>query len=217
MIVFVDFDGTITDIDTYDALVRDAVGDDAWDTIDAELLAGRRTLRDVLALQASHIRKSEAEALAFVAATATVDPAFARFVSEADARGVEVRVLSSGVKPLIESTLAAAGVNVPVFANGVNFAPDGWTMQFIDASANGHDKAAAVRSARAAGERTVFVGDGVSDFDAAHEAERCFAKSGRALERYCRTNGIAFTAFTSFDQITAALFTHSVVPLQASS
>jgi HAD superfamily phosphoserine phosphatase-like hydrolase len=206
MIVFVDFDGTITDVDTFDALVRDAVGDAFWDAVGAELLSGRRTLRDVLAYQASRISKTEAEALAFVESTARVDPTFAPFVRTARARGADVRVVSSGVAPIIRATLARAGVDVPVIANNVDFATDGWTMAFIDESANGHDKAAAVRAARTAGYATVFVGDGVSDFTAAHEAERCFAKAGLALEAYCRENGIACTSFQSFTEIERALF-----------
>ena len=206
MIVFVDFDGTITDVDTFDALVRDAVGDEFWNAVDAELMAGHRTLRDVLALQASHISKSEAEALAFVEATATVDPAFAAFVRTAHARAADVCVVSSGVGPIIRSTLAHAGVDVPVFANEVDFARHGWTIAFIDDSPNGHDKAAAVRQARNAGRTTVFIGDGVSDFAAALEAERCFAKAGRALETYCSARGLPFTSFTSFAQIEAELF-----------
>jgi 2,3-diketo-5-methylthio-1-phosphopentane phosphatase len=206
MVVFVDFDGTITDVDTFDALVRDAVGDEIWDAIDAEFMAGHGTLRDVLVLQASHITKSEAEAVAFVEATATVDPAFAPFVRAARARAVDVRVVSSGIGPIIRTTLARAGIDVPVLANEVDFRSDGWTIAFIDDSANGHDKAAAVRETRAAGYTTVFIGDGASDFSAAHEAERCFAKAGRALEAYCAERGIACTAFRSFAEIQAALF-----------
>jgi HAD superfamily phosphoserine phosphatase-like hydrolase len=206
MIVFVDFDGTITDVDTFDALVRDAVGDDVWDVIDAELAEGRHTLRAVLALQASHIRKSRAEALAFVEAHATVDPTFAAFVRTARSHGADVRVVSSGVAPIIRATLARAGVDVPVLANDVDFGADGWTMDFIDESANGHDKAAAVRAARAAGHATVFIGDGVSDFTASHEADRCFAKAGRALEAYCRRQAIPCVSFTAFAEIETSLF-----------
>jgi 2,3-diketo-5-methylthio-1-phosphopentane phosphatase len=206
MIVFVDFDGTITDVDTFDALVRDAVGDEIWDTIDAEFMAGHSTLRDVLVLQASHITKSEAEAVAFVEAVARVDPAFSAFVHAARARAVDVRVLSSGIGPIIRTTLTRAGIDVPVLANEVDFCTSGGTIAFIDDSVNGHDKAAAVRAARTAGHATVFVGDGASDFAAAHEAERCFAKAGRALEAYCSARGIACTTFESFAQIQAALF-----------
>ena len=204
--MFVDFDGTITDVDTFDAIVRDAVGNEFWNAVDAELTAGRRTLRDVLTLQASRISKSEAEALAFVEATATVDPAFGPFVRAATARGVDVSVVSSGVASIIRATLARAGVDVPVYANEVDFGANGWSIAFIDGSDNGHDKAAAVRRARSAGHATVYIGDGVSDFDAAGEADRCFAKAGRALEAYCRTQGIACTPFHSFAEIEAALF-----------
>ncbi len=206
MIVFVDFDGTITDVDTFDALVRAAAGDAAWDAIDAELVAGRMTLRDALARQASFVRMSRREALAFLEANATVDPAFAPFVATARERGVDVRVLSSGIGPVIEAALARAGVDVPVYANSVDFSPHGWTIAFIDDSANGHDKAAQVRAAIAAGTPTVYVGDGISDFEAASVAGRCFAKRNRALEHYCRERGIPCTPFSSFEEITRDLF-----------
>ena len=206
MLVFVDFDGTITDIDTFDALVRDAVGDDVWDAIDAELVAGRMTLRDGLARQASLIRKTQAEAVAFLEANATVDPAFPPFVRTAQRYGAHVRILSSGVRQIIEAALRRVDVAVPVYANDVDFNADGWTMTFIDESVNGHDKAAHVRAARLAGETTVYIGDGISDFAAVHEADRCFAKAGRSLERYCETQRIACTAFRSFAEIEAAIF-----------
>ena len=70
----------------------------------------------------------------------------------------------------------------------------------------GHDKAARVRAAREAGARTVYVGDGISDFEGALEADRRFAKKDRALDRYCRERGIACTPFASFDEIREALF-----------
>ncbi len=207
MIVFVDFDGTITDVDTFDALVRDAVGDEIWDAVDAEIMEGRRTLRDVLVLQAAHdevasrgvgIRRSERR---------TVDPAFPPFVRAARARGVEVRVVSSGVGPIIRATLARAGVEVPILANDVDFAPHGWTICVHRRV--GERARQSRRRARAPAPpviATVFVGDGISDFGAAHEAERCFAKAGRALEAYCAARDIACTAFDSFAEIEAALF-----------
>jgi 2,3-diketo-5-methylthio-1-phosphopentane phosphatase len=183
------------------------VTDEVWNAVDADLLAGRRTLRDVLAFQASQIAKSENEALDFVAEHARVDPSFAPFVRRAQAAGAEVVVLSSGIAPIIRTTLDGVGLStLAVYANEVDFAPGGWTMTFIDDSANGHDKAAAVRRARQAGVPTVYVGDGVSDFDAAREAERCFAKTGRALERYGRERGLGFISFSSFAEIERSLF-----------
>lgn len=209
MVVFVDFDGTITDVDTFDALVRDASGEDVWRELDQELVAGRISLRETLRRQALLVHRTREQALAFLEKTATVDPAFAAFVAVARGYGAEVIVLSSGVGSIIRTALERAGVDVPVFANDVDFDPSGWTLTFIDDSSNGHDKAARVRNAKAAGGSTVYIGDGISDFEAALVADRRFAKKDRALERYCRERGVACTSFSSFAHIERALFSAS--------
>jgi 2,3-diketo-5-methylthio-1-phosphopentane phosphatase len=204
--VFVDFDGTITDIDTFDALVRAVAGDGAWEAIDLPLTLGEITLREALRRQAALIRLSRDEALEFLEANAQVDPAFGPFVAAVRAHGGTIRVVSAGIATVIHDALARAGVSVDVLSNDADFAPDGWTMTFVDASDNGHDKAVHVRAARAAGITTVYIGDGISDFAAALEADRCFAKADRALETYCRERNVPCTSFTSFDEINAALF-----------
>jgi 2,3-diketo-5-methylthio-1-phosphopentane phosphatase len=204
--VFVDFDGTITDIDTFDALVRAVAGDDAWNAIDRELVAGRMTLRQALQEQATLVHASRAETLAFLEANAHVDPTFGPFVDAVRAAGATIRVLSSGIATVIHDALRRAGVEVDVLANDVDFDPAGWTMTFVDTSDNGHDKAAHVLAARAAGIHTVYIGDGISDFAAAIEADRRFAKAGRALEAYCRERDVPYTAFTAFREVQAALF-----------
>jgi 2-hydroxy-3-keto-5-methylthiopentenyl-1-phosphate phosphatase len=164
------------------------------------------TLRDALAAEAATIRLSRAEALAFLERHARVDPAFAPFVRTARAHGAEVSVVSSGMRQIIGPALERAGVDVPVFANDVAFEPGGWRMTFLDDSANGHDKAARVREAKARGARTVYVGDGLSDFEAALAADVRFAKKDRALEQYCRERGVACTSFASFTEVERALF-----------
>ena len=205
--VFVDFDGTITDIDTFDALVRSAAGDSAWDAIDGALTAGRITLREALEREAALVRLSRLEALAFLETRAHVDPEFAPFVAAVRAHGGSIRIVSAGIATVIHDALERAGVvDVDVLANDVDFAVDGWRMSFVDGSRAGHDKAAHVRAARAAGSATVYVGDGISDFEAAVEADRRFAKAGRALEAYCRERAIPCASFTSFDEVRAALF-----------
>jgi HAD superfamily phosphoserine phosphatase-like hydrolase len=211
--IFVDYDGTITDVDTFDVLVRSVAGDVTWQRFEDELASGTITLRDVLAREAAMIRMSRMEALAFLERHAAVDPAFPAFVRAARLHGAEVCVVSSGLGPIIAPALERAGVDdVTVYANDVAFEPDGWQMTFLDDSANGHDKAARVRAARASGARTVYVGDGVSDYEAALAADLRFAKKGRALERYARERGIACTSFASFDEIERALFESTRLP-----
>jgi len=206
MAVFVDFDGTITDIDTVDAMARAIVGDAFANELEADLADGRTTVRGAFLRQAKAMRLSRAETLGWVERHARVDPTFGAFVDAVRAHGASIAVISSGIATVIHDALARSGVSVDVLANDVDFSPDGWTIQFIDDSPNAHDKAARVRAARDRGAHTVYVGDGISDFEAASVADVRFAKRGRALEAYCRERGISVTAFSSFAEIAHQLF-----------
>jgi HAD superfamily phosphoserine phosphatase-like hydrolase len=148
---------------------------------------------------------SRAATLAWIDANVRVDPAFAPFVSRVRAAGASIRVVSSGIASIIHHVLDRAGVDVDVLANDVDFSAGGWRIAFLDESANAHDKAAHVRAAAAAGSHTVYIGDGISDFDAAAVANERFAKRGRALEFHLRESGLAYSAFASFDEIADAL------------
>ena len=165
------------------------------------------SLRDVLAAQAHFVRGTLDEADLVLARSTRIDPSFKPFVERCKREGVKLTIVSSGIAPLIERALARNGLRgVPVLANQVTPEADGWVMHFRDESANGHDKAAAVRAA-AAGEKTVaYVGDGYSDYDGALEAQVRFAKRGRSLECFLRERGVPFTPFTSFAEVEQALF-----------
>ncbi len=204
--IFVDFDGTITDLDTFDVLVRHFGAPGVWDESERDLSAGRITIREALQRQAACVRADYETVATLLARTTRIDPGFVPFVAARRACGDEVTVVSSGIEPLIRERLRALGLNdVPVIANGIDVDPAGWTMLFRDDVPNGTDKAAHVRAATQAGKRTIFIGDGRSDYDAAIAAERRFAKRGLNLERHLRERGLGFESFTSFADIGLAL------------
>ncbi len=205
--VFVDYDGTITDLDTFDVLVRAFVGAHRWDELEEKLHAGSMTLREVLSAQALGVRASLDEADALLRERTAFDPAFASFVERCEREGAKLTVLSSGVQPLIERAFERNNLSrVAILANGIDASPEGWRFEFRDDSDNGHDKAADVCAAKARGSQTVFVGDGPSDYEASLAAGRRFAKAGRALEAYLTQRGVPHDAFTSFAEIEHALF-----------
>jgi HAD superfamily phosphoserine phosphatase-like hydrolase len=207
--VFVDFDGTITDVDTFSAVGRRALGAERWDALDSALVDGRMTLRSALAQQAAAVRLSRAEALAFLEQHAQVDPTFGSFVERVRAQDWTIRIVSCGIATLIEHALAQAGLALEVYANEVDFAESGWTMTFADDSDNGHDKARHVRDALGAGLRTVYIGDGISDFEAIRLADVRFVKAQSELEAYCRAEGIDCTPFVAFRDVERVLFNRS--------
>lgn len=186
--------------------MRHYAGAGFWEEFEEKLSAGAMTLREVLSAQAAHVRAPLDEADELLASRTRFDPSFASFVRFCEERGYELTVVSSGVQPLIDRAFERNGLaHVRVLANGIDASNDGWRFQFRDASDNGHDKAAAVRQANAAGKYTVYIGDGPSDFEAAVAANERFAKTGRGLERYLSEQAIPFTSFTQFTEIEAKI------------
>ncbi len=206
--IFIDYDGTITNVDTFDVLVRHAAGEALWHELDGALVRGEITLREALRRQALALTGSQADALAYLAVAAIVDPTFSSFLEHAREHGASTTILSAGIGSLMRANLARAGVpEIEILANDVGYEPTGWVMTFRDATDHGHDKTVHVREAKARGERTVFIGDGLSDYAAAEIADIRFAKKGRALETYLAKRGLAFRPFDSFAQIERKLFT----------
>ncbi len=186
--------------------MRTYAGARFWEELEIQLAAGAMTLREVLAAQAAHVRVPLDEADALLASRTRFDPSFASFVRLCEARGYELVVVSSGVQPLIDRAFERNGLaHVAVLANGIDASERGWQFRFRDDSDNGHDKAAAVRAARAAGKYTVYIGDGPSDFEAAIAADERFAKARRGLERHLSEQAIPFISFTRFSEIEARI------------
>ncbi|HTU83195.1 MAG TPA: HAD-IB family phosphatase [Candidatus Acidoferrales bacterium] len=206
MAVFVDYDGTITDRDTFDVLMHVCAGPRQWERIESSLSDGTMTLREALQLQASQVCLSLEEAETAIARHARIEPSFAGFVRACDAHGAKLVVLSGGIGTLIGRAFARAGLKLEVRANDAEISVRGWRMTFRDDSRHGHDKALAIEEARARGLRTVYVGDGISDYEGAVAADVRFAKRGRSLERHLRDRGVPFTVFSEFDEVSAALW-----------
>jgi HAD superfamily phosphoserine phosphatase-like hydrolase len=203
LVVFVDYDGTIAEEDTFDVLVRHFAGENAWAELERRLDSGELPLREVLASQAALLRLPIDEADAYLASVVHVDPAFEKFARACKRAGGLVSIVSSGIAPLIRRMLARHGLtDVPLIANEVEVDSErGWRMLFRDPVANGTDKAERVRVARRAGAYTVFIGDGESDFDGALAANWRYAKRGRSLERFLQQRGIGYTPFSAFDEL----------------
>ena len=204
--VFVDYDGTITDVDTSDVFVRHFGGDGIWDEIEGRLNRREITLRDAMALEISYVRGTLGEADELLRASVRVDPSFPAFVAYCESAGYPLTVVSSGIEPLIRRTLARHGLErLAVVANAVTPGAEGWRIDFRDESENGNDKAALVRAAAEAGFTTVYVGDGRSDYEAALAAGLRFAKRGRNLATYLTDSAVPFEPFSSFAEVSALL------------
>ncbi|MEK7329294.1 MAG: HAD-IB family phosphatase, partial [Candidatus Eisenbacteria bacterium] len=204
-----DFDGTVSPSDIGAALARRFSPDGAAEApaFLARWMRGEMGHRELTAAQCRLLAVTREEALAFTR-DFTLDPHFAPFAREAQARGEAVAVVSEGFDFYVRDLLERAGLgDLPWSANALRFAGGRVVPEFPDAADGcgrcGNCKGRHVRAWRARGYQTVLIGDGLSDRCGAREADRVLAR--RDLLVWCRREGIAVTPFESFADVALAV------------
>ncbi|MFN0085293.1 MAG: HAD-IB family phosphatase [Blastocatellia bacterium] len=197
--LFSDFDGTITDQDTLIFLSSHLGGGAEMVEAIGRLIGERKlTLAEGIAAEMRSIRAPYEDAARLLQEHVRIDPGFPAFASWCEEKRLPLTILSAGFHQNIEIFLPPdAFPHIEILANQLR--PDekvGWQCVFRDNSEYGHDKAAALKSARKRGEYSVFIGDGLSDRAAAEAADEVFAK--HSLAAYCRNRGIDFREYRTF-------------------
>ena len=210
MIVFLDFDGTITQLDATDAILE-AYADPGWLLIEDEWKAGRIGSRECLAAQMALVSATTEEVDRLLDGIG-VDAGLVTLLATCSARDVPVHVISDGFDYCIERILARPSLNLAPYLAGVqivssHLTPRGrrWETGFGERCLHGCGtcKPAAMARLNTTGGPTVFVGDGLSDKHAAAVADLVFAKD--SLAAYCTEHGIAYSGYDSLAVIAERL------------
>lgn len=189
--VYVDFDGTIAPADPTDALF-DRFCDPSWREIEEEWQQGRCTAQACMAKQVDLLRATP-RAIDKLLATVAIDPQFPAFVDLCRRWDMRVVVLSDGLDRVVGSVLRAAGMDLPFFANRLEWlGADRWKLAFPFARTGctaslGNCKC----SHRARGRQRgldIMVGDGRSDFCIAESSHLVLAKG--QLASHCKSKRI---------------------------
>lgn len=203
--VFVDFDGTISLEDTTD-VVLERFADPAWQKVEADWLAGRIGSRECLHTQVDLVRASPEE-LDGVCEDVPLDPHFPELVALCRQHGIPVAVISDGLDRLVTKMLTRIGVDVPVFANRLEYLGDRrWQLRFPYAASGcqaGAGNCKCVAMAHEPMTTRVLIGDGRSDFCAAETADLVIAKG--ALVEHCQASGLPYIVFGNFAGATTLL------------
>lgn len=212
-ILFLDFDGTISERDAIDALLE-AFADPQWLAIEAEWQAGRIGSRECLSAQMALVRASREEVNALLDSI-KVDRGFVALLDTCARQRVPAHIVSDGLDYCIQRILAHAGprvaralAHVQIHSSHLKFDGGRWRVECSDfAGACPHGcaicKPVVMRRLNPAGARALFVGDGLSDRYAAESADLVFAK-GR-LADYCRTQSIAHVVYDDLGKVAAYL------------
>ena len=202
--VFSDFDGTIAHPDTINLLAETYGGVEFRRNIGRQIASGEISLRDGIAAEVATIRGSLGQVLDFLRRKVEIDPSFPPFAHWCRRRDIPLTILSAGIKDVIEQLLAPFGLDhLHLLANPLEIVDHRWTLRFLDDTPWGHDKAAALVQARAAGYATAFLGDGLSDLRAANQADLVFARG--KLADLCRQKQLPYVPLEDFSEVGATI------------
>ncbi len=170
---------------------------------------GEITFREYQERGFDDIEATVCEMSEFVRLNATLRPGFATLVKTAGETGSSFKVVSAGLTFYIRALLDAgqfrdieviAATATPLGADCGPFRYDYPVRQDGCDPAGAVCKCKSIMEAKAAGMKTMFIGDGLrSDACAAAAADVVFAR-GRLLA-YCRDNDIPATPFDTFDVV----------------
>lgn len=200
--VFIDFDGTLAPGDPTDTLL-DRFADKSWLQLEAEFKAGRMTSRECMARQIGLIRATPDEYDALVGSM-SIDPHFAAFAALCERNGIPTTIVSDGPDRSIELLLRKAGIDIPYFANRLEYLGDSaWRLAFPHARpdctmVSGNCKCQFTDRFPAVTQ--VMIGDGRSDFCVSRRVDLVLAKG--ALAEHCEAAGLAHHRIADFRDAT---------------
>ncbi len=199
MIIQCDFDGTITR-NNLSVLLREKYAHGDWHKIDADYLHGRLTVEQSNKLQFAHIKESKEKLQEFVRQHIEVMPGFPEFVRYCRESAIPFVIVSSGLDFYIETVLAQIGMpDLELHCGQTSFGKDGIAVSYTNPEGSIIDmgfKRKYLSWLKKRGENIIYIGDGLSDLEAAHHADHVFA-TGHLL-RLLRAESVDYSIFSDF-------------------
>lgn len=209
--IFCDFDETVTLTNVTDSALE-RFADPSWLEIQEDWLAGKLSARAVLEKQMPLMNVQPKDLDAFIDSV-EVDPFFSEFALLCSQRNDSLYMVSDGFDYWIERILGralsacnGAVKKIPVFACGLRPREAGVAISFPYFPQGCEHGCATCKPAlfeelKTGAEKTVVIGDGVSDLLLARRADLVLAKAG--LEKFCQKEGIAYQGFKDFRDVIA--------------
>jgi 2-hydroxy-3-keto-5-methylthiopentenyl-1-phosphate phosphatase len=204
ILFLVDFDGTVTEVDTVEAMVkRFAKGD--WKALN-QLWEERKIDTEEVAQRIFAMFDADQQDILAFTETMKIDSHFAEFAAEVKKSGDRLHIVSDGYDFLIEAILHREGLQyIPYHANKMFIHGSKFSMEpggmCSSCGLCGTCKRKVMEKLRRPGDTVVFVGDSYSDQCVVEYADKVFAK--HILLSYCREKNISCQPYTSFRDILA--------------
>ncbi len=209
--VLMDFDGTLTEEDMGSALL-DAFASPTWRQEEKLWKAGViRSFKELNEREFAYLPASKRqEMVRYALGKARLRSGAEEFAAFCAREGLPLEIVSGGLDFYLRPILAQQGMaHLPVacmkaadFEAGDRIRPT-YPEGIVVCEVTGACKCAPLWRYRDQGYTTVYLGDGNSDRCVARQADILFARD--ALACYCQEQGIPFTPFETFHEVTQVL------------
>lgn len=202
MIIQCDFDGTIT-LNNLSVLLRERFASSGWREIESNYIHGRLTVEQSNRQQYPLIKESKRTLQEFVRRNVQVRPGFLQFVGDCRGAGIRFVIVSSGLDFYIEAALSNIGApNLELHCAQTSFEEDNITVTYLDPKGNSIKegfKKGYLSWLRSQDKPLIYIGDGLSDFEAASAADYIFAVD--ELHRLLSASSVPHYTFSNFSDV----------------
>ncbi len=202
MIIQCDFDGTITK-NNLSVLLREKYACGNWRKIDVDYLHGRLTVEQSNQLQFTLIKEPEEKLQEFVRQHIEVRPGFAKFISYCRKNGIPIVIVSSGLDFYIKTVLNYLALSdLELHCGQTCFGKDGINITYRDPKGEiitEGFKRKYLTSLKKRDQSVIYLGDGLSDLEAACLADYILATG--QLPELLRAESVHYHSFSDFHDV----------------
>ena len=208
--VFCDFDGTVTSVDTFDAVAARAAPE-LWADLKAQLFQFDITLLQGMQALADALTPQDLEAMVDHMGQYAPRPCFLPFLAELERAGLPFVLVSGGLVPLVEAVLGPHRHRLDQLIAAEVLSHPGGGLRFASPFANGQELVAKAEVVKRYGRgRSVVIGDSITDLGMAEVADLVFARE--PLSGWLEQRGIAFHPWDSFADVEVVLRQQGLLP-----
>jgi len=199
MIIQCDFDGTIIS-NNLSVLLREKYACGDWQKIDSDYLHGHLTVEQSNKLQFALIKEPKERLQEFVRQHIELRPGFVEFVRYCQESAIPFAIVSSGLDFYIETVLAQIGMpDLELYCGQTSFSNDGIAVSYLDPEGNiikERFKKKYLTWLKKRNKNIIYIGDGLSDLEAARHADYVFARDH--LLELLSTEPVVCNGFSDF-------------------
>ncbi|HEY81710.1 MAG TPA: MtnX-like HAD-IB family phosphatase [Dehalococcoidia bacterium] len=202
VIIQCDFDGTIIE-NNLSILLRENFARGDWRKIESDYLSGRLTVEQSNKLQFALIKEPEEKLRKFVLQHVELRAGFVEFVRYCQEKGIQFVIVSSGLDFYIEPVLEDIGLlGLELYCGQASFTENGIEVTYRDPEGNivtEGFKQKYLAWLKQRGGEIIYIGDGLSDLEAARQADHVFA-TGHLLNLLGRAS-VSCHGFSDFHDL----------------